>query len=106
MTQTGAAGLSRRVGVTPIIAAVNGLAIGGGFEIVCNWFVPMPVVEVETNKCDSSDLVVASEKAQLGLPEVKRGLCASDVAAKSGGGILTRAEPSRCLSGRFEQTHT
>lgn len=41
----------------PIIAAVNGFALGGGFEIVL-----------------ASDLVVASDQAQFGLPEVKLGL--------------------------------
>lgn len=34
---SGFAGISRRVGKKPIIAAVNGFALGGGFEIVLNW---------------------------------------------------------------------
>jgi enoyl-CoA hydratase/carnithine racemase len=36
---TGFAGISRRVGNKPIIAAVNGFALGGGFEICLNWSV-------------------------------------------------------------------
>ena len=42
----------------PLIAACNGLTIGGGMEI--------------TLACD---MVVASENAKFGLPEVKVGLC-------------------------------
>lgn len=34
---SGFAGISRRVGKKPIVAAVNGFALGGGFEIVLNW---------------------------------------------------------------------
>ena len=60
---SGFAGLSMRTGRKPIIAAVNGFAHGGGFEI-----------------CLNSDLVIASEGADFALPEVKRG-----VAAMAGG---------------------
>jgi enoyl-CoA hydratase/carnithine racemase len=49
--------LTRRMGKKPVIAAVNGLAHGGGFEMVVN-----------------CDLVVAAETAEFCLPEVKRGL--------------------------------
>lgn len=41
----------------PVIAAVNGWALGGGFELVL-----------------VADLVVASERAKFGLPECKLGL--------------------------------
>jgi enoyl-CoA hydratase/carnithine racemase len=37
--KSGFAGISRRVGKKPIIAAVNGFALGGGFEICLNWYV-------------------------------------------------------------------
>ncbi len=50
-------GVIRRQRVKPLIAAVEGPALGGGFEIVL-----------------ACDLVVASRTASFGLPEVKRGL--------------------------------
>lgn len=56
----GFAGLVRHVVDKPLIAAVNGFALGGGTEIVL-----------------ACDLAVISEEAQLGLPEVRRGLVAA-----------------------------
>ena len=56
----GFAGLVRREFPHPLIAAVNGAAVGGGFEIVL-----------------ACDLVVAAENAHFALPEVRRGLMAA-----------------------------
>ena len=50
-------GIIRRARAKPLIAAVEGPALGGGLEIVL-----------------ACDLVVASTAARFGLPEVKRGL--------------------------------
>lgn len=50
-------GIIRRRRTKPLIAAVDGPALGGGFEIVL-----------------ACDLVVASDAAVFGLPEVARGL--------------------------------
>ena len=55
----GFGGITRRDFPKPLIAAVNGFALGGGFEI-----------------CLACDLVVAEEHATFGLPEVKRGIFA------------------------------
>lgn len=57
--QWGFAGVAKHYIKKPIIAAVNGFALGGGTEIAL-----------------ACDLVVASEKATFGLPEVKRGIVA------------------------------
>lgn len=56
----GFAGLVERPPTKPLIAAVNGPAIAGGFEVVL-----------------ACDLIVATESTVFGLPEVKRGLIAA-----------------------------
>ncbi|KAF2138444.1 uncharacterized protein K452DRAFT_276827 [Aplosporella prunicola CBS 121167] len=59
MPPSGFGGLSRRSGLKPVIAAVNGPALGGGCEMLIN-----------------SDMVLASAQATLALPEAKRGVVA------------------------------
>lgn len=61
----GLAGLTRRPPVKPLLAAVEGYALAGGFELVL-----------------ACDLVVAARDASFGLPEVRRGLIAGS------GGLL------------------
>jgi enoyl-CoA hydratase/carnithine racemase len=56
----GFAGLVKRDFAKPVVAAVNGLAYGGGFEVVL-----------------ACDLAVADERARFALPEVKRGIVAA-----------------------------
>jgi enoyl-CoA hydratase len=61
----GFAGIVERPPAKPLIAAVEGWALGGGFEIVL-----------------CCDMVTAGKSARFGLPEVKRGLAAR------GGGVF------------------
>ncbi|GAA3752055.1 crotonase/enoyl-CoA hydratase family protein [Salinactinospora qingdaonensis] len=61
----GFGGFAQRPPRKPLIAAVEGYALAGGFEAVL-----------------ACDLVVAAEDATFGIPEVKRGLVAA------GGGLL------------------
>jgi enoyl-CoA hydratase len=68
----GFAGIARRSTRKPLVAAVEGFAIAGGFEIAL-----------------ACDVIVAAGDAIFGLPEVRRGLIAA------GGGLfgLTRRLP-------------
>ncbi|KIX09979.1 uncharacterized protein Z518_01060 [Rhinocladiella mackenziei CBS 650.93] len=59
MPASGFGAVSRRSGKKPVIGAINGLAFGGGMEMVANM-----------------DLVVAAKGALFSLPEVKRGVVA------------------------------
>lgn len=58
----------------PLIAAIEGFALAGGFELAI-----------------SCDLIVAADNCKFGIPEAKRGLCAA------GGGLikLPKQIPSR-----------
>jgi enoyl-CoA hydratase/carnithine racemase len=55
----GFAGLSNRTGKKPVVAAVNGLCLGGGMEMAVN-----------------CDMVLASADASFGLPEARIGVVA------------------------------
>src|SRR5262245_47980708 len=63
----GFGGITQAVVRKPLIAAVEGWALGGGFEMAL-----------------SCDLIVAAQNAKFGLPEVKRGLIAGE------GGVVCR----------------
>jgi len=79
MPRSGFAALTARFDlVKPIIAAVNGFALGGGLEIAL-----------------ACDLIVAAEHATLGLPEPKVGL----MAAAGGVHRLPRQIPLRIAMG-------
>jgi enoyl-CoA hydratase len=69
ITEKGFAGVTKRNFPKPLIAAVNGAALAGGFEIML-----------------SCDLVVAASHARFGIPEAARGLIAG------GGGLIRLAK--------------
>lgn len=69
ITEKGFAGITKRTFTKPLIAAVNGSALAGGFEIML-----------------SCDLVVAASHAMFGIPEATRGLIAG------GGGLIRLAK--------------
>lgn len=81
----GFAGLTEATPAKPLIAAVDGYALAGGFEIAL-----------------ACDLIVANKDSKFGIPEVKRGL-----AAAAGGLVrLPRQIPQRlalelALTGEF-----
>lgn len=65
ITERGFGGITKRDFPKPLIAAVNGSALAGGFEIMI-----------------SCDMVVAADHAKFGIPEAQRGLIAG------GGGLI------------------
>ena len=65
ITDKGFGGITERDFPKPLIAAANGAALAGGFEILI-----------------SCDMVVAAEHAKFGIPEAARGLIAG------GGGLI------------------
>lgn len=76
---SGFAGLARRFDLDkPLVAAVNGVALGGGLEIAL-----------------ACDLIIAAEHARFGLPEPRVGLAAM------GGGVhrLVRQLPDKVAMG-------
>lgn len=72
LIEWGFGGCTGRQSSKPVIAAVNGIAFGGGFEMVL-----------------AADLVVADSRARFALPEVTKGV----IAGWGGARLLPRAVP-------------
>jgi enoyl-CoA hydratase/carnithine racemase len=85
LSKHGFAGLSRRQSTKPIIAAANGDAYGGGFEILLN-----------------SDLVVANGKARFGLTEAHVGVTVGagglERLVRTAGRQASNSNPDGCLT--------
>jgi enoyl-CoA hydratase len=82
ITDKGFGGITQRDFPKPIIAAANGAALAGGFEILI-----------------SCDMVVAADHARFGIPEAARGLIA-------GGGGLIRLPKRIPLAVAYEMALT
>jgi crotonobetainyl-CoA hydratase len=78
--ELGFAGFVNHFTSKPVVCAVNGFALGGGFEL-----------------CLAADLVVAVDTARFGLPEVTRGIAASGGGAVRLPQVLPRAVALRML---------
>jgi len=82
---TGFAGLCERYDLyKPVIAAVNGDAVGGGLEIVL-----------------ACDLAIAVEHARFGLPEPRVGLCAHGGLHRLARSVPAKAAARLALTGRL-----
>ncbi len=68
----------------PLIAAVNGIAVGGGFELAL-----------------SCDLILASATARFGLPEIKAGTIADAASVKLPKRMPWHVAMELLLTGRF-----
>jgi len=82
ITDDGFGGITQRDFAKPLIAAANGAALAGGFEILI-----------------SCDMVVAADHAKFGIPEASRGLIA-------GGGGLIRLPKRIPLAVAYEMALT
>jgi enoyl-CoA hydratase len=82
ITEKGFGGITKREFSKPLIAAVNGSALAGGFEMMI-----------------SCDIVIAADHAKFGIPEASRGLIA-------GAGGLTRLPKRVPLAVAYEMALT
>jgi len=72
----------------PVIAAVNGMAVGGGFELTL-----------------SADLILAAEHATFALPEIKAGTVADAASIKLPKRIPYHVAMDLLLTGRWMDAH-
>jgi crotonobetainyl-CoA hydratase len=81
----GFGGLQQLPGLNkPIIAAVNGIAVGGGFELAL-----------------SADLIIAAEEARFALPEIRAGTLADAATIKLPRRIPHHVAMDMLLTGRW-----
>ena len=81
----GFGGLQELIGLNkPVIAAVNGLAVGGGFELAL-----------------SADMILAADTARFSLPEIKAGTLADAATIKLARRIPHHVAMDLLLTGRW-----
>jgi crotonobetainyl-CoA hydratase len=84
----GFGGLQQLPGLNkPIIAAVNGIAVGGGFELAL-----------------SADLIIAAEEARFALPEIRAGTLADAATIKLPRRIPYHVAMDMLITGRWMNT--
>jgi crotonobetainyl-CoA hydratase len=85
----GFAGLQELPGLNkPVIAAINGMAVGGGFELAL-----------------SADLIIAAEHATFALPEIKAGTLADAATVKLPRRMPYHVAMDLLLTGRWMDAH-